>query len=125
MKVSCTAPFTVLQTFNLCVHQLTKMQRKNLDATYSACFYCCFSWQWLRILATKSQPRSYKDYKNYFNKATEDSASSSILCHWKKNLKRQDILSSSNNKSIMKRRTRSRSYREPYIQRVKGPLVEL
>lgn len=36
MKVSCTAAFAVLQTFNLYVHQPTKPQRINLDATSAA-----------------------------------------------------------------------------------------
>lgn len=36
VKVSCTAAFAVLQTFNLYVHQPTKPQRINLDATSAA-----------------------------------------------------------------------------------------
>lgn len=90
MKVICTALFTVLQTFNLCVHQPTKIQRKKSGcyffwhSYFYCCYYffcCCFLWHWLRILATKSQPRGNKDYKNDFNKATEDGVSiSSSFC---------------------------------------------
>lgn len=36
VKVSSTAAFAVLQTFNLCVHQPTKIQRINLDGTSAA-----------------------------------------------------------------------------------------
>lgn len=133
MKVSSTAPFTVLQTFNLCVHQPTKIQSKNLDAisaaisaavtTSGAVVSCDNDWGFWPPNHSHRAIRIIKMTPTRLQKMVYLSPVHSVPL--KEELKKQDILTRRNNESIMKPGTSSRSQRELHIQRMQGPLVEL